>query len=103
MPVYKTSRLSFDGTIKRANEQLNIELDREGKLEAIHREWTNVQTVFYTFNSGPDLQLLLRSRPPIRQQESELYSSIPIISLSKEDEDVGDVLPAEHGQLIYLS
>lgn len=101
MPVGKGSQLTYSGVVKRAKDQLNLELDNKGKVLSVNSAWVNVQTAWCTHSRGPDVRLLLRSRPPLRRQEVEMFASLPIIQLS--EDDVLDVLPSEHGQLVYLS
>ncbi|KAH9600507.1 hypothetical protein LSM04_003421 [Trypanosoma melophagium] len=101
MPLGKGAQITYSGTIKRAKDQLNLEFDNKGKVLSVNSSWVNVQTAWCTRARGPDVRLLLRSRPALRRQEVEMYASMPIIQLS--DDDVADVLPAEHGQLVYLS
>ncbi|ORC87918.1 mitochondrial guide RNA binding complex subunit 1 [Trypanosoma theileri] len=101
MPLGKGGQITYSGTIKRAKDQVNLEFDNKGKVLSVNSAWVNVQTAWCTRARGPDVRLLLRSRPPIRRQEVEMYASMPIIQLS--EDDVADVLPAEHGQLVYLS
>ncbi|ESS68628.1 hypothetical protein TCDM_02546 [Trypanosoma cruzi Dm28c] len=101
MPLGKGAQLTYSGTVKRAKDQLHLELDNKGKVLSVNSAWVNVQTAWCTHARGPDVRLLLRSRPPIRRQEVEMFASMPIIQLS--EDDVSDVLPSEHGQLIYLS
>lgn len=93
--------LSYEGAIKCLKEVLHVQLDEKALLRELNREWVDVQTVMFTRADGPDTRLLLRSRPPAPALEVAKYRSFPIIELS--DNDVTDVLPAEHGQLIYLS
>nr|CCD12112.1 unnamed protein product [Trypanosoma congolense IL3000] len=99
--IGKGSQLTYGGIIKRAKDQLHIDLDNKGKVLAVNGAWVNLQTAWCTHSRGPDIRLLLRSRPPVRRQDVELYASTPIIKLA--DDDVADVLPSEHGQLVYLS
>lgn len=100
-PVGKSSKLTYEGTIRRAKDQLHVELDEQGKLLSVQGEWVPLQTVYHTHSVGPDVRLLLRSRAPVRRQDVEVFRSTPIIALSSDD--VNDVLPPEHGQLTYLS
>ncbi|ESL06985.1 hypothetical protein TRSC58_05333 [Trypanosoma rangeli SC58] len=100
-PIGKGAQLTYSGTVKRAKDQLQVELDNKGKVLSVNGTWVNVQTAWCTHARGPDIRLLLRSRPPLRRQEVEMFASVPIIQLS--EDDVSDVLPSEHGQLIYLS
>ncbi|CCW65558.1 unnamed protein product [Phytomonas sp. EM1] len=93
--------LSYEVIIKRAKDKLHADLDATGRLSALHNEWVDIQTVHHTRPRGPDVRLLLRSRPPISRTVIETYQSFPIIELS--NDDVNDVLPPEHGQIIYLS
>lgn len=97
----KSPRLHYDATIKRAQDTLFAELDEQAKLVTLHNTWVNVQTVYHTRDEGPDVRLLLRSRSPVRQSDVEQYTKLPVITLLKDD--VQDVLPPEHGQLVYLS
>lgn len=99
--VSKTPRLTYDGTIKRANDNLQLVLDEQMKVDGVYGEWVDVQTAFCTSLERPDLRVLLRSRPPVSAQDRETYTRTPVIELA--DDDVNDVLPPEHGQLIYLS
>ncbi|KEG09648.1 mitochondrial guide RNA binding complex subunit 1 [Trypanosoma grayi] len=101
VPLSKGAQLTYSGSIKRAKDQINLELDSKGKVLSVNSGWVNVQTAWCTHACGPDVRLLLRSRPPMRRQEVEMYAAMPIIQLS--EDDVSDVLPAEHGQLVYLS
>ncbi|CCW72125.1 unnamed protein product [Phytomonas sp. Hart1] len=96
-----TPPLSYEVMIKRAKDKLHVDLDATGRLSALHNEWVDIQTVHHTRPRGPDVRLLLRSRPPISRATIETYQSFPIIDLS--NDDVNDVLPSEHGQIIYLS
>ncbi|AAZ12321.1 guide RNA associated protein, GAP2 [Trypanosoma equiperdum] len=100
-PIGKGVQLTYSGTIKRSKDQLHVDLDNKGKVLAVNSAWVNLQTAWCTHAKGPDVRLLLRSRPPIRRQDVELFASTPIIKLA--DDDVADVLPPEHGQLVYLS
>jgi ribosomal protein L12E/L44/L45/RPP1/RPP2 len=99
--VSKKPRLTYEGTIKRANDSLQVVLDDHMKVDSVHGDWIDVQTAFCTSFERPDLRVLLRSRQPISAQDRDTYSRIPVIELA--DDDVSDVLPPEHGQLIYLS
>ncbi|KAG8345120.1 hypothetical protein ERJ75_000238200 [Trypanosoma vivax] len=101
MPIGKGSQLTYSSTVKRAKDQLHIELDNKGKVLSVNSSWVNLQTAWHTRARGPDIRLLLRSRPAVRQQDVSLYASLPIIKLA--DDDVSDALPSEHGQLVYVS
>lgn len=96
----KNARLTYEGTIKRANDHLQVVLDDQTKVDGVYGEWVDVQTVFCTSFEKPDLRVLLRSRAPVSAQDRETYVRTPIIELQQDD--VSDVLPPEHGQLVYL-
>ncbi|KPI85813.1 putative guide RNA associated protein GAP2 [Leptomonas seymouri] len=99
--VSKNARLTYEGTIKRTNDNLEVVLDEHMKVDGVYGEWVCVQTAFCTSLEKPDLRVLLRSRPPVSAQDRDTYSRTPVIELSQDD--VSDVLPPEHGQLVYLS
>lgn len=67
----------------------------------LNNEWTCIQTAHHTKPRGPDIMALLRSRPPVRRSDVDTFSQLTVIELS--NDDVTDVLPVEHGQLVYLS
>lgn len=97
----KSTQVTYEGTIKRANDNLEVVLTEQMKVDGVYGEWVHVQTAFCTSIEKPDLRVLLRSRPAISAQDRDTYSRTPVIELAQDD--VTDVLPPEHGQLIYLS
>lgn len=99
--VAKDPTVTYDGIIKRAKDRVHAELDSQGALVSLQSEWVNLQTVHHTHNEGPDVRLLLRSRPPMNAAQTETYRKLKIVELT--DDDVSDALPPEHGQLVYLS
>lgn len=100
-PVSKSARLTYEGRIKRANDVLEVVLNDKAKPEAVYGEWIDIQTAYCTSADRPDLRVLLRSRPPVNAQDQSTYGNVSIVELA--EDDVTDVLPPEHGQLIYLS
>ncbi|KAG5504944.1 hypothetical protein JKF63_04391 [Porcisia hertigi] len=100
-PVCKNARLTYEGSVKRAKDKLEVVLNEQMKVEGVYGEWVDVQTAFCTSVEKPDCRILLRSRPAVSPQDRETYTRIPIIELA--DDDVTDVLPPENGQLVYLS
>lgn len=99
--VSKKPRMTYEGTIKRAKDKLDVVLNEQMKVEGVYGEWVNVQTAFCTSVDKPDSRVLLRSRPVVNPQDRDKYMSSPIIELA--DDDVSDVLPPENGQLVYLA
>lgn len=99
--VSKSARLTYEGTIKRANDNIDVLLNDQMKIDGVYGEWVDVQTAFCTSLERPDLRVLLRSRPPISAQDRDTYTRTPVIEMAQDD--VTDVLPPELGQLVYLS
>ncbi|KPA85668.1 putative guide RNA associated protein GAP2 [Leptomonas pyrrhocoris] len=99
--VSKNARLTYEGTIKRANDSLEVVLNEHTKVDGVYGAWVDVQTAFCTSLEKPDLLVLLRSRAPVSAQDRDTYSRTQVIELAQDD--VSDVLPPEHGQLVYLS
>lgn len=100
-PVSKAAAVVYEGIVKRAADRVHVELDSKGVLTSLHTEWVNLQTVHHTHHDGPDVRLLLRSRPPPNKKDVDTFKGLKIVELA--DDDVSDVLPPEHGQLVYLS
>ena len=99
--VTKAPVIGYDVTVKRAKDSVSIELNRKGQVLGVFSKWSSVQTSHLVNPQGIDTCLLLRSRPPLRRKDVELFSTVPIIKLEKEN--LSDVLPAEHGQVVYVS
>lgn len=97
----KTPGVMYEGIVKRAADRVRVELDDKGVVTALYTPWMNLQTVHHTHKEGPDVRILLRSRPPTSKKDSSTYVGVRVVELS--DDDVSDVLPPEHGQLVYLS
>lgn len=99
--VNKSPGVLYEGIVKRAADRVRVELDDKGVVTALYTPWVNLQTMHHTHKEGPDVRILLRSRPPTSKKDSTTYVGVKVVELS--DEDVSDVLPPEHGQLVYLS
>jgi hypothetical protein len=99
--VTKAPVIGYDITVKRAKDSIAVELNRKGQVLGVFSKWSSVQTSHLVNAQGIDACLQLRSRPPLRRKDVELFSSVPIIKLEKEN--LSDVLPAEHGQVVYVS
>lgn len=96
------AQLTYEGTVKRARDQLELVLDHtSGALVSLGNEWVALQTSHFTRRAGPDVRLQLRSRAPPRGADLDTFRAVPVIRL--EADDITDVLPPEHGQLVYLS
>lgn len=101
-PVSKSApSVTYEGVIKRAADRIHVELDSTGALSEVLAEWVNLQTVHYTHMNGADVRLLLRSRPSVNKKDENALKGVKIVELTSDD--VSDVLPPEHGQLVYLS
>ncbi|EPY25163.1 hypothetical protein STCU_05104 [Strigomonas culicis] len=101
------ARVTFEGKIKRATDELAFELSEDGaQLLSLHQRWVALQQSFLQAEDGGlDLRVALRSRPALSRAEVALYTPTAegnrIIELVAED--VSDVLPPEKGQVVYLS
>eukprot|EP00796_Vickermania_ingenoplastis_P010217 gene10217-7161_t len=99
--VTPSADVTYEGFVKRAADRLHVELDNKGQLTGLHAEWVHLQTAHQTHREGPDVRLLLRSRPPANKKDMDTFQGLKIVELT--DDDVSDALPPEHGQLVYLS
>lgn len=99
--VNKSPGVAYEGIVKRAADRVRVELDDKGAVTTLYTPWVNLQTVHHTHKEGPDVRILLRSRPPTSKKDLNTYVGVKVVDLS--EDDVSDVLPPEHGQLIYLS
>lgn len=95
--------VSYEVQIRRAKDVLAVELNHTAQqVTSIAHTWHHVQTShLFTAAHTIDTRLLLRTRQPVRRQEVELYSKLPILTLN--GDDIAATLPAEHGQVIYAS
>ncbi|CUE80928.1 transmembrane protein, putative [Bodo saltans] len=94
-------QLSYDAQIRRANDVLFVELNSKAAVTAVNSKWNSVQTSHLLQQDSIDSRLMLRTRQPLRRQEVELFTTVPVLAI--ENGDVTPVLPAEHGQVVYVS
>jgi hypothetical protein len=94
-------QISYDAQIRRANDVIAVELNSKGQVIAVNNKWNNVQTSHMLQQNSIDARMMLRTRQPLRRQEVELFTRTPVVKI--DNGDVSSVLPAEHGQVVYVS
>lgn len=94
--------VTFDVSIRRANDKINLQLDSKGVPVVVNDPITLIQQSHVIVpNGGLDGRLMVRCRTKLNPQDIATFMRANIIEL--DGEDIKDVLPAHLGQVVYAS
>lgn len=94
-------KVSFDVTVRRANDSLSIVLNSKGATMSVNRQWEKLQSSHFVAADGPDVRFIFRARKPVSPADNDTFTKVPIVDVVSENIEIK--LPPEHGEVLYCS